>query len=194
MQRLRWGRIFFQSLLSRLFHSGVHAEMDVRQAKRIILSNQISLSVAALSLPYVVIYPLIGSGLMGWLEVPLFLGYASIHRFNKAGFTWLSRILLVLLSDADFFSYGEAMGRDSGLQFIFLPASWAPLLIFSGEEKKSLFFSIGLSCLLLLGLQAFAPGHGLESNLSANQERALHVIVILTVLTAQAVFLFYFFQ
>ena len=63
------------------------------------LSNQISISVALMCLPYVLIYLSSGVGIMGWLEIPIFLGYASVHRLNKAGFTWMSRIWLISLAN-----------------------------------------------------------------------------------------------
>ena len=91
---------------------------DLRKSKRIILSNQISLSVALLNLPYVLIYPFIGKGILGWMEIPVFLGYASVHRINGKGFTLFSRLFLISLANLDILTYTIALGRASDMHFL----------------------------------------------------------------------------
>lgn len=178
---------------NRIFDMGLEAGMDVRKAKRIVLSNQISISVAILNLPYVLIYPFMGKGALGWMEIPLFLGYASVHRWNGAGRTLFSRWFLVVLANLDILTYSLALGRNTGMHFLFLPACWAPLALFDWENRKSLLFAAGFSSLLLLGVEAFGPMHGLDP-LSPESERHLHLLTVATAVLVQCLFAAYFFR
>ncbi|GEM_PF-6488388 len=178
---------------ARRFNMGLESGMDVRKAKRIVLCNQISISVALLNLPYILIYPFMGKGALGWMEVPLFLGYASVHRLNGAGRILFSRWFLVALANMDILTYTLALGRTTGMHLLFLPACWAPLALFDWDNRKSLVFSVGLSSLLLVGVEAFGPMHGLDP-LSPVSEGRLHLMTVITAVLVQGLFAVYFFR
>ena len=180
--------------LTRLSRMGVSAAMDPRRAKRIIISNQISLSIALLSLPYVLIYLFSDAGLMGWLEIPIFLGYASVHRFNKAGFTRFSRLWLISLANLDILVYTLSMGKAIGLHLFYLIAGCAPLILFEWEERKSLAYGIGLSFLLFLGTEAFAPHVGLIDPIAPASVQTLRLIEVLTLELVQVLMIIYFLR
>ncbi len=178
---------------SGLFRMGAGEDMDPRRAKRIILSNQISISIALLSLPYVLIYLLNGAGILGWMEIPIFLGYASVHRFNKAGFTGFSRLGLVTLANLDILVYTLSMGRPMGQHLFYLAAGIAPLILFDARERKSIIYGITLSSLLLLLTEAFAPEVGwFEPILGSNLHR-VRVVQMATLSLVELLMLAYFF-
>lgn len=184
----------FAKAVSGLFRSGAGSHPDPRRAKRIVLSNQISLSIAFLSLPFVLIYLKSGAAGMGLLEIPIFLGYASVHRFNKAGFTWFARIFLITLANLDILIYSLALGTDTGQHLFFLLAGWAPLVLFDWEERKSIVYGISLSSVLLLATEAFAPGAGLSDPVAPAEVARLRLVEMVTMEIVQTLLIIYFFR
>jgi signal transduction histidine kinase len=180
--------------LSSAFHAGVDGSMDPRRAKRIVLSNQISLSIALLSMPYVLIYLFSGAGLMGWLEIPIFLGYASVHRFNKAGYTWFSRAGLITLANLDILIYTVSMGKALGINLLYLAGGLSPLVLFNAEEKKSIVYGVALSSLLLLATEIFVPDVGLFQPIRPESVHGMRVLEIATITVVMALLIFYFLQ
>ncbi|MBW8887855.1 MAG: response regulator [Fibrobacteres bacterium] len=180
--------------LSAAFHAGADASFDPRRAKRIILSNQISLSIAALSLPFILIYLASGEGLMGWLEIPIFLGYASVHRFNRAGRTWFARFFLITLANLDVLGYSLSMGTETGQHLFFLLAGWTPLVLFEWEERKSIIYGITLSSALLLATEALAPARGLLAPVPLSDLRQLRLTEMFTLQAVEILLIFYFFR
>ncbi|MEO6096721.1 MAG: ATP-binding protein [Fibrobacteria bacterium] len=180
--------------LRRAFRMGTLDSMDPRQAKRIVLSNQISISIAFLSLPYVLIYLLQGAGIMGWLEIPIFLGYATVHRINRAGFTWFSRVWLITLANLDILAYTLSMGRSTDQHIFLLAACIAPLVLFNAEEKWSIIYGVVLSALLLAGTEAFAPEVGLFEPIVGDGLHGMRVVQMATLCIVQSLLIFYFFH
>lgn len=184
----------FPRALSVAFHAGADASLDPRRAKRIILSNQISLSIAAFSLPFMLIYLYSGERLMGWLEIPIFLGYASVHRFNRAGRSWFARFFLITLANLDVLSYSLSMGTETGQHLFFLLAGWAPLVLFEWEERKSIVYGITLSSVLLLATEAFVPSRGLLAPVPLSDIRQLRLTEMITLQAVEILLIFYFFR
>lgn len=179
--------------LGRAFRMGADPT-DPRRAKRIILSNQISISIALLCLPYVLIYLFQGAGVMGWLEIPIFLGYASVHRINRAGFTWFSRIWLITLANLDILAYTLSMGRSTSQHIFLLASGIAPLALFNAEEKRSIIYGVALSALLLAGTEAFAPETGMFEPIAGDGLHGMRVVQMATLCIVQALLIFYFFN
>src|SRR5438445_1740327 len=134
------------------------------------------------------------AGMMGWLEIPIFLGYASVHRFNKAGYTRFSRLWLISLGNLDIFVYTLSMGKSIGLHLFYLIAGCAPLVLFEWEERKSLAYGIALSFLLFLGTEAFAPQVGLLDPIASGSVHSLRVVEMLTMDLVQVLMIVYFFR
>jgi signal transduction histidine kinase len=179
---------------SRAFSMGADGPMDPRRAKRIVLSNQVSISIALLSLPFVLIYVFNGAGLMGWLEIPIFLGYASVHRLNKAGFTWFSRAGLITLANLDILIYTFSMGKSTAQHIFYFAGGIAPLVLFNAEEKKSIFYGVGLSAFLLVITEGFAPDIGLVDPVRADAAHWLRVVEMSTLAIVNTLLIVYFFR
>lgn len=174
------------------FRMGVEKSMDPRRAKRIVLSNQVSISIALLCLPFILIYVFNGAGLMGWLEIPIFLGYASVHRLNKAGFTWFSRAGLITLANLDIFIYTFSLGKSTAQHFFFFATGIAPLVLFNAEEKKSILYGIGISAFLLAICEGFAPDIGLFDPVRADSAHGIRVVEMTTLAIVHALLMVYF--
>jgi two-component system capsular synthesis sensor histidine kinase RcsC len=187
-------RIPFPHALSAAIHAGADASLDPRRAKRIILSNHISLSIAALSLPFILIYLRSGEGLMGWLEIPVFLGYASVHRINRAGHAWFARIFLITLANLDVLCYSLSMGTETGQHLFFLLAGWAPLVLFEWDERKSIVYGIVLSSALLLATEALVPVRGLLAPVPVSDLRQIRITEMITLQAVEILLIVYFFR
>jgi signal transduction histidine kinase len=180
--------------LGRASRMGAGDSMDPRRAKRIVLSNQISISIALLCLPYVLIYLFHGAGIMGWLEIPIFLGYACVHRINRAGFTWFSRFWLITLANLDILIYTISLGRSTSQHIFLLAAGIAPLALFNAEEKWSIIYGVVLSTLLLAGTEAFAPEIGMFEPIVGDGLHGMRVVQMVTLCIVQSLLIFYFFH
>jgi two-component system capsular synthesis sensor histidine kinase RcsC len=187
-------RLPFPHALSAAFRAGAEGSPDPRRAKRIILSNQISLSIALLSLAFVLVYLGSGERLMGWLEIPICLGYASVHLANRAGRTWFSRVFLIALANLDVFGYTLSMGTATGQHLFFLLAGWAPLVLFDWEERRTLVWGIALSSVLLLATEAWAPAQGWLAPVPEAEIPRLRLIQMSTMQAVELLLIFYFFR
>jgi two-component system capsular synthesis sensor histidine kinase RcsC len=187
-------RIPLRHALSAAFRAGAEGSPDPRRAKRIILSNQISLSIAFLSLAFVLVYLRSGASLMGWLEIPICLGYASVHLANRAGRTWFARVFLITLANLDVLVYTLSMGTATGQHLFFLLAGWAPLVLFDWEERRTMACGIALSSVLLLATEAWAPSQGWLSPVPAAEVPRLRLIQMLTMQAVEILLIFYFFR
>ncbi len=187
------GKAFIR-VMAGLFRYGADASLDPRRSKRIILSNQISISIALLSLPFAVIYLRSGAGLMGGLELPIVTGYASVHRLNKAGHTRFSRLFLITLANLDIFTYTLSMGTSTQQHLFFLLAGWAPLVLFDWEERKSILYGIFLSSILFIGTEVFVPYVGLFEPVAAESLSRMRLLQMITLETVQSLLIFYFFR
>ncbi len=177
----------------RIFPWGITQGTDPRRAKRIYLSNQIAVVSVLTALLYAAIYPLLGAM---WLSAISFAAAAAlclIPWLNRQGHTWLSRFLLPVLGNICILAATLGLGRAIGIHFFFLPVSWLVLILFDWEERKSMVFGVGLNCLLLLGLEAWAPEQGMVFRMSGHQERLFHFFVVLTAQAFQILVVLYFF-
>jgi signal transduction histidine kinase/CheY-like chemotaxis protein len=184
----------FQNALYAAFRAGVGPSPDPRRSKRIILSNQISISLALLSAPWLLIYLFSGAGLMSWMEIPITLGYASVPLINRAGRDWFARAFLISLANLDVLTYTLSLGTDTGQHLLFLLAGWAPLLLFDWEERKTIACGILLSSALLLGTEAFAPARGLVEQIPDSDLPRLRLIQVATLEVIEILLIIYFFR
>jgi signal transduction histidine kinase/CheY-like chemotaxis protein len=187
-------RIPFSRPLYKAFRAGAGPSLDPRRAKRIILSNQIALSLAFLSSLYVLIYLATGARLMGWLEIPIALGYASVALINLGGRDWLARAFLITLANLDILGYTLFLGTDTSQHLFFLLAGWAPLVLFDWGERKTIVYGILISSALLLGAEAFAPAKGLVERIADGDLPRMRLTQVATMQIVEFLLIFYFFR
>lgn len=178
---------------TRIFRAGVQETLDPRQAKRIVLSNQIAFSLGALCLLHVYIDQAMGARLLGWLNIPLSLGFFAILGLNRMGLTWWARFALLTYASAWILLYSLALGKESGMHLFFLPAGWAPLVLFSLEERRSLLFGILLNSALLAAFELAGNARGLLFPLTPDIAGRMHADTVITTLLIQILLAAYFF-
>lgn len=181
--------------LTAAFHAGADPVRDPRGAKRTIMANQISLSVAVLSLLFIIEYLVSGDARMGWLEIPISLGYFSVPWLNRAGRTRFARLFLITLANLDIFGYSLSLGTATANHLLLLLAGWAPLVLFDWEERKSIVYGTTLSSVLLLSSEAFLPRTGWASaSMPGNDMLHFRFSEMATLQIVQVLLIVYFFR
>ena len=172
---------------------GVSPGTEPRRAKRIRLANRIAVTCAAAALLYAMVYPFFRAWQMSLISLAAACLFSAVPWLNRRGRTWLARFLLSQLGNACILLATLALGRKAGLHFFFMPIAWLALILFDWEERASMIAGVGVNAALLLGLEAFAPEHGLSVPLDAHQVRIFHFFVVLTAQALQILIVLHFF-
>src|SRR4051812_31810122 len=98
-----------RAALNPLFRIGVSATMDPRYAKRVILANQIAITLAILCILHVYLDKAMGSQFLALLNIPVAVAYLSIVIMNRLGWIWFSRIALITFAACDVMFYNIAL-------------------------------------------------------------------------------------
>jgi signal transduction histidine kinase/CheY-like chemotaxis protein len=180
--------------LFRINRSGVTASMDVSEAKKIVICNQLSLFLGLIGIPYLLIFHLIGAPGLAWAALPGMLIPLFVPWMNKKGHTWLSRITSVTVINVNLVLVALWIGRASGAHLALIPLSTFSLIIFNWHEKKSLVFGVTLSWTLLVGFEVlgFAFGVGDRSVLNPFVQRMMFVTGLSVILGIQLLSTLYF--
>lgn len=154
----------FRRVLFRINRFGVTASMDVSEAKKIILCNQLSLFLGLVGTPYLLVFYLIGATGLTWAALPGILFPLFVPWMNKKGHTWLTRIAIVTVVNATILVVCLWIGRAPGAHLALVPVSTFSFILFNWHEKKSILYGVALNWTLLIGFEAlgFAFGLGYE--------------------------------
>ena len=180
-------------LASSLSRMGVDGSMDRRSAKRIVLGNRLSVSVAILCLPYSLAFPLLGKNVLGVLALLIHLGFLCVPALNRLGHTWASRIWYVTLTNAALFGYSIYLGSGSGMHLLFFPLGWSSLALFNWSERKSLAYGALLNMGMLLAFETFSTFRQAISPFPHSVERVMYFSFLTAALVIQGLAALYFF-
>jgi signal transduction histidine kinase/CheY-like chemotaxis protein len=131
---------------------------------------------------------------MGWLEIPIALGYASVALINRGGRDWLARAFLITLANLDILGYTLFLGTDTSQHLFFLLAGFAPLVLFDWSERKTIIYGILVSSVSLLGAEAFAPAKGLVEHIADADLPRMRLTQVGTMQIVEFLLIFYFFR
>lgn len=186
-------RLFRRSLF-RINRSGVTVSMDVSEAKKIIICNQLSLFLGLVGIPYLFIFYLIGAPGLAWAALPGMVFPVFAPWMNKKGRTWLTRIAIVTVMNANILMICLWIGRAPGAQLVLIPVSTFPFILFNWHEKKSIVYGVALSWTLIVGFEAlgFAFGIGDRSLFNPFVEKMMYVTGLPVILGIQLVSTLYF--
>lgn len=147
MPRMNW------SILS----SGVHAELDQDQIRRIRLVNISALLAAGTTVPYLIFF-----AFNDFFLAPIALGFlllfCSTWLLSNYGFYKLSRNLLYIFSCIYLFVVASSLGREAAHHLMLIPVLLSVVVVFEFDEKVTLYSIIALilSAFLLLELTNFS--------------------------------------
>lgn len=101
-----------------IIHSGTQYATHYESAKRIVLSNTISCIFIGLSIPYAILFYILGFKLMGLLVFPcisLFSSSIFLNKWNKAhysGFSFSVAVSIII------YFYASTFGAPAGIQYM----------------------------------------------------------------------------
>jgi hypothetical protein len=133
---------------------GVAEGMDARAAERLVLANEMAVTIFLIALP--VFFVLRAAGMAGFADFGMAMGfgYLAIPLLNALGRTVASRILHVTYACGLATLASYHFGRDSGFYFHFFSVLTIALLVTGRDEKKLLIPFLALIGVAVTGLAA----------------------------------------
>jgi two-component system, chemotaxis family, sensor kinase CheA len=138
------------NLVHKIRHLGVSERTDARLGRRIVLLNTVALTLAAVTLPYPLIFSLGGSpALAGTCALAIVLYSAVIVLAATISFG-VARLALFTIFPLVLFVVANLMGARSGVQMVFFVSVCLPLLLCDIEERGPLAYGIGVTAVTFL--------------------------------------------
>jgi signal transduction histidine kinase/ActR/RegA family two-component response regulator len=125
-------------LLRRIGRLGVTGEMDFKAASKVTITNLAACAHVLLTLPYFWFFRSLGASQLAILVLPLSALFALIPLINRAGYTLLSRHLLLGAINVNVYLFTASLGLESFIQNVFFFTLISPLMIFSFDQWRSI--------------------------------------------------------
>ena len=116
--------------------------LSAGEARKVQLTNQIVIVLALATIPYILIFNILGAPLLGWLIIPVFTAFVFCIVLNHFQHYWASRMLFVLLANAAAFYYSAKLGATANVHHLYFAFVGFPLLLFEFHRTVSIFVSI----------------------------------------------------
>ena len=162
--------------------------------KRLRVSNQLSFTIALITVPYVKIFYDAGLGFLSFYVIPIALSYLFVIFLNHENYTTLSRALLMLIPNISVAVYSKILGKDAGLHQFYFANMAIPCVVFGGKHKLPFI----ASCLLPLGLYIYQMLLGYNSDpwLYLDPGTSQIIFLSVTIATFATIFatLYYLYQ
>lgn len=140
-------------LLRALRHLGTRPDMDPRLARRVVLANSIALTLGAVTLPYAVIFWLMGARALAVAVVPIALVYV-VTPFVAARVSFgAARAVMFTTFPLAVFAYASSFGERAGIQLLLFAAVCMPVLLCELRERAALAHGLGMSVAAFLVLE-----------------------------------------
>ncbi|MEO8183317.1 MAG: ATP-binding protein [Deltaproteobacteria bacterium] len=130
-------------LMLRIGRLGVTGEMDFKAASKVTITNLVACGHVLVTLPYFWFFRSLGAGKLAMLVLPLSALFALIPLINRAGYTLLSRHLLLGAINVNVYLFTATLGLQSSIQNVFFFTLISPLILFSFDQWRSI-----LACVL----------------------------------------------
>ncbi|MFK7825980.1 MAG: ATP-binding protein [Oligoflexales bacterium] len=161
----------------RISNTGVNRAMSSSLKKRLRVSNQISFTIALITVPYVKIFYDAGLGFLSFYVIPIAFSYLLVIFLNHSNYNSLSRALLMLIPNISVAIYSMILGKDAGLHQFYFANMAIPCVVFGGRHKLPFI----ASCLLPLSLYAYQILFGFSSEPWLYLDAATSQIIFLSV-------------
>lgn len=163
-------------LLHGMTHLGVPPHMDAGIAKRIVLTNQLALSYLMITMPYVVLFKLIGTDGLSWLLVILIGVFGVALWLNATGHFLAARLNLALFISISIIAFAFSLGRGAYVQILLLPATMNFLILFDWEkERVYAVLGIAVNAVLFIGYQSLSFHFGTWYSLPQEVEKWVRI-------------------
>ena len=144
------GKVLFKKYLFTLINAGVDSINSHTMKKRVLITNQLSLTIALITFPYIIIFYISGAKFTGIMVSFIALTYVVIPCLNLWHLTFVSRFLLMLAPNIAVTVYSLAFGESAGIHLYYFANAAIPFVVFSPEEKPIICFGSFLPLLLYL--------------------------------------------
>ena len=138
---------------------GTETIQNPEEAKRIRLTNLMSLTVFTTGTPFAVMFYFYGSHLSGLVLLIYILSFLSIFYMNKKGRIFSARVVMLSIMNVAVIHYALWYGEPSGLHRMLVPFSCIPFLVFDRKDYRFivLFTSVSLIAFMLIDFFPFDP-------------------------------------
>lgn len=131
-----------RALLSRLIHVGTRG-LEPRQAQRVVLMNAIAVTLGLITLPYALIFGLMGVTTLAVAVVPIAFVYMSTPLVvARLSFT-AARVVMFTMFPTAVTIYASSFGERSGIQLLYFAAVCMPVLLCDLSERRLLAYGLG---------------------------------------------------
>jgi PAS domain S-box-containing protein len=142
MSRKVSGSFSFAPLLRRVTHAGLREDTPPALARRILITNQVSLTIFFVTVPYIFIFLSAGASWHALGVVYISAAYLLFIAANRAGRYDLSRLWMILHFNSAVFLYAGFFGEASGIQLCFFALACMPLVLFEATEVWKLAYGM----------------------------------------------------
>lgn len=144
--------------LKKIINSGISPHLPGNQCRRIKLTNLLAFTIALITYPYVLIFSLAGSWVLGVMVLPIATGFLVVIALNYLRLSNASRNLFMLIPNIAVTSYATACGEPAGIQLYFFANACIPLVILDPENRlKIVFGSIVPLALYIVFIGVISP-------------------------------------
>lgn len=127
----------------RLSRCGVDHRLSTNLAKRVVITNQISLTIGLISFVKAgFFWVFLDSRWMPFNAFLVGLAYFSLCWLNRVGYHYSARIGLMTLSNFAILSYASYLGEGAGAQLWFYALACFPLMLFQPKNKLAISYGI----------------------------------------------------
>lgn len=132
------------NLLHTLRHLGTHPDMDAHLQRRVLLLNTIALTLGVVTLPYTLIFGLMGAHALAAAVVPIVTVYCSVPLVAHKLSFGTARAVVFMLFPLAVFIYSGSFGERAGIQLLFFSAVSLPVLLCDLRERAALAFGLSV--------------------------------------------------
>ena len=125
--------------------------------RRVAVSNLFAATIALVTLPWSVIFTLLGQPRLGAGAFAVCVLAAAATVWNALGKHVVARLWLLAWSNLAIFAYALALGLESGIHLLFMATTCSPLALFDAREHRGPFIA-GVMMPVALGAAAQRMG------------------------------------
>ncbi|MBT5953401.1 hypothetical protein HOG98_01645 [bacterium] len=187
-----------KKLFSTLWNLGIDKNSLEEEAVRIGLTNRLSFGFSLFASVYIFIFYSFGYTYLSILTLIVSSSFMMGLLYNYFGLHLLSKLNIIVTTNACVFYYAAVLGPETGIQLVFYTISIVPFTIFGFREKKTMFSCIAIPfiCMLFLFLTDYSIFGTIEIIQQIKDTLYISILFLTFVMLILPISLFYnlFFQ
>lgn len=139
---------------------GLRKSVCPHLAKRIVITNQLAFTIALITTPYIFIFSLAGSFVLGALVTFVVLGYLLVLFVNAKGYYTVARYVMLSAGWLAVSSYAVVIGEASGIALYFLAILCFPFILFEPGKRINIVASLAITVALYISINVLGNSTG----------------------------------